>query len=135
MPDSKSTIGETMAQNLLMNPLKKDYVVIAGSPVPSDTVLDKSYFALLIPQGKWMYSVAGQGSLLYTLQNRMRDSAIEATFSSMVKVAINTQLIKTGQASSVKTQNTETTPTGSANNISVAPAALTLSSQLNFSGV
>jgi len=124
-----------MAQNLLMNPLKKDYVVLNGSPVASDTVLDKAYFALMVPQGQWMYSVAGQGSLLYTLQNRMRDAGVEATFSTMVKNAINAQLIQTGQASGVNTQNTETTPTGSANNIAIAPAATTISSQLNFTGV
>lgn len=124
-----------MAQNLTMDPLKKDYVVKNGSPVPSDTVLDKAYFALMIPQGKWLYSVPGQGSLLYTLTNRMRDQNLEATFSSMVKDAINTQLVNTGQANDVGTQNTETTPTGSANDINVTPAATTLSSQLNFSGV
>jgi len=118
-----------------MNPLKKDYVVVNGSPVPSDSILDKAYFALTIPQGQWLYSVPGQGSLLYTLENRLRDQNLEVTFSSMVKNAIDTQLIQTGQATAVSTQNTEATPTGSANNIYVTPAATTLSGQLNFSGV
>jgi hypothetical protein len=122
-------------QNLLLNPMKKDYVVLNGRPVRSDTVLDKAYFALMIPQGQWLYSVPGQGSMLYTLANRLRENNLEVTFSSMVKAAIDKQLVSTGEASGVTTANTETTPTGSANKISLAPSAMALSSQLNFVGV
>lgn len=41
-----------MAQNLQIDPVTKDYVIVNGSPVASDRVLEACYFALLIPQGK-----------------------------------------------------------------------------------
>lgn len=124
-----------MGQNLKMNPIKRDYMVVNGSPVPSDDVLDQAYFALLIPSGKWQYGVAGQGSLLYTLENQLRTTTIEQQYQSMVQNAIDAQMIQTGRALSQTTVNTQATPTGTANTTTIVPAATQISSQLGFSRV
>lgn len=124
-----------MSQNLAMNPQAKDYVVKNGSPVPSDAIEDKAYFAITIPQGKWQYGEAGQGSLVYTLQNKLRTSSIEQTYASMVNNAIEKQLIDTGQATDVQTTNTQSTSTGTLNNTQVTPSAIPISGSLGFSGV
>ena len=58
-----------MAQNIQIDPVKRDYVFSNGSPVPSDRVLEACFYAMLIPQNITMYPYlqSGQGSLLYTL--------------------------------------------------------------------
>lgn len=124
-----------MSQNLAMNPQAKDYVIVNGSPVASDAIEDKAYFAITIPQGAWQYGQTGQGSLIYTLQNKLRTSSLEQTYASMVNNAIEKQLIDTGQATDVQTTNTQATATGTLNNTQVTGAAIPISGSLGFSGV
>lgn len=124
-----------MAQNLQLDPVKKDYVVINGSPVPSDRVEEASYFALAIQQGKWLYGQVSQGSQLYTLLNQKRTAAIDQLFATYSQDAIKRNVIDTGKASAVQTGNIATSRTGTSNQIEVIPASSQLSNQLNFSPV
>lgn len=124
-----------MAQNIAMIPQSKDYKVVNGSPVKSDSILDSAYFAITIPNGRWMYGQPGQGSLVYTLANKLRSSSIEQQYASMVDSAITTQLVNTGQATEVDTENTQATPTGTANTTNITQAATSTSGQLGFVGV
>jgi phage gp46-like protein len=121
-----------MSQNLKMDPVKKDYVLDKGSPIPSDRIEEAAYFALTIPQDKWTYSEPGQGSLLYTLAGQKRDSSVEQKFASYAKDAINRQLIATGQATDSAIQNTESSNGATKNNIKIVPAQTQLSDQLEF---
>lgn len=124
-----------MAQNLQLDPVKKDYIIVNGSPVPSDRVEEASYYALNIPENKWLYGVGGQGSLIYTLQNIKRTSSLEQTFAAYATDAINRQVIAAGKATNVKVVNTGISNTGSTNTIGVVPASIQLSDQLNFVSV
>lgn len=124
-----------MAQNLLLDPTKKDYVVTDGSPSGSDRVHEKCYYALLIPQGKWLYGVVGQGSLLYTLPSQKRSGSLEQTFAQYTTDAIKRQVINVGDATAVSVKNLQATRTGTSNEIDVVPANKQLSSQLNFNPV
>ena len=124
-----------MAQNLQIDPKKRDYVFVNGSPVASDRVLEACYYALLIPQDKWLYGQTGQGSLLYTLANRKRAAAVEQNFASYATDAINRQVVAAGKASAVQVQNLSTSRTGTSNQVEVIPSNVQLSSQLNFISV
>lgn len=124
-----------MAQNLQIDPKTKDYVMVNGSPVASDRVLEACYFALLIPQGKWLYGQVGQGSLLYTLQNQKKAASVEQTFAAFASDAIKRQVVDTGQATSVAVHNVQQTPTGTVNEIDVVPKSTQLSQQINFVSV
>lgn len=124
-----------MAQNLEIDPTKKDYVVVNGSPVPSDRVEEACYIALTIPQGKWLHGVAGQGSLLYTLQNKKRTANIEQLFSSYARDAINSQVVETGKASAVAVKNIDSSREGTSNQIEVKPSQVQLSEQVKFNPV
>ena len=124
-----------MAQNLLFDPVKKDYVFTNGSPTPTDRILEKTYYALMIPQGKYLYEENRQGSLLHTLEGIKRTSDIEQQFSSYSKEAIDRQLIQTGQATEVEVENLEATKTGTSNSISVTPSAVQLSTEFDFVSV
>lgn len=124
-----------MAQNLQIDPVTRDYVLENGSPIPSDRVEEASYFALAIPQDKWVHGVPGQGSLLYTLQNAKRSGAIEQQFAAYAMDAINSQVVAVGKATAVKVQNIAASRTGTSNKIEVIPAATQLSEQLNFVSV
>lgn len=124
-----------MAQNLIFDPVKKDYVVENGSPLPSDRVLEAAYYALLIPQGKWIYGEPSQGSLLYKMLNQKRKSSSEQQFSSIVKEALDRQLVKTGIASGTEFITTETTRTGTAAEIKVAKNEQLISDEFSFDGV
>lgn len=121
-----------MAQNLQMNPTARDYIVVNGSPVPSDRVLEACYYALLIPRNKWLYGAPGQGSLLYTLEGVKRTASIEQEFAAFASDAIQTQVVDTGQATAQAVQNLAATPTGTVNQIGVVPSNTQLSNQLNF---
>jgi hypothetical protein len=126
-----------MAQNLQLDPngalgLAKDYVVVNGSPVPSDRVLEATYYALEIPQGQWIYGIVSQGSLLYTLQNVKRTASIEQQFAGFSQAAILANVITPGKATASQVTNQQATPTGTENLIAVQPANTQLSSQLNF---
>lgn len=124
-----------MAQNLQVNPVTRDYVTENGSPVPSDRVFEACYYALLIPQSKWLYGQVGQGSLLYTLQNVKRTSSIEQLFAAFASDAIRRQVVDNGQASSVSVKNLQQTPTGTVNEIDVVPKNTQLSQQFKFVSV
>lgn len=124
-----------MAQNLKFDPAKRDYVVVNGSPVPSDDVKDAAYIALLIPKNKWLYGTPDQGSYLYTLANQKRTSSVEADFAAYTKDALTIQLVKTGKATEFATRNLDATPTGTSNQIGVVPNETQLSNKLKFVGV
>lgn len=124
-----------MAQNLKMDPAKRDYVVVNGSPVPSDDIQDAAYFALLIPEGKWLYGTPGQGSKLWTLYNAKRTGAIEQNFASYARDAIKRQLIDTGKATDVAVLNRQATPTGTLNDIGVVPNESQISNLISFDPV
>jgi len=124
-----------MAQNLQLDPIKKDYVVVDGSPVPSDRVLEAGYYALQIPQGKRLYGETGQGSNLYTLEGIRRSASIEQRFATISNEAIDRQLIKTGKATAVQTVNLAVSRTGTSNQIQIIPNNVQLSDQLNFISV
>lgn len=121
-----------MAQNLQLDPVKKDYVVENGSPVPSDRVEEACYYALTIPEGNWLYGVSGQGSLLYTLEQKKRANDVELKFATYSTDAIKRQVVATGKASDVAVRNLAVSPTGTSNQIEVIPAQSQLSNQLNF---
>ena len=124
-----------MDQNLVLDPVKKDYVLKNGSPVASDRVYESSYYALLIPRGRWIYGGANQGSLLHTLYGAKRSGSIEQLFSSFTDEAIKSQLIDTNLASKTKTSNIEASRSGSSNNISVAQVSSPTVEQFSFIGV
>lgn len=123
-----------MAQNLKLDPQKKDYIFANGSPIASDSVLEAAYYAIKIPQNKYLYGQEGQGSLLYTLKGK-RDSSIEQQFASYAKAAIDKQLIETGQAKAVSITNIETTRYGTSNEIDIVPSEVQISNELNFVSV
>jgi phage gp46-like protein len=124
-----------MAQNLQLDPVKKDYVVVNGSPIPSDRVEEASYIALTIPQGQWLYGQTSQGSQIYTLQNQKRNATIEQLFATYSEDAIERNVIVPGKGTAVQAQNIATSRTGTSNQIEVIPAASQLSNQLNFTSV
>lgn len=121
-----------MSQNLMLDPVKRDYVIVDGSPVPTDRVLEKCYFALRIPENAWLYGVAGQGSLLYTLQNAKRTSNVEQQFAEYSRDAIKRQVINTGDATDTQITNLSSSRTGTSNQIEVIPSQVQLSAQLDF---
>lgn len=123
-----------MAQFLKMDPTRRDYVLDKGSSVPSDSVLEASYFAVMIPQN-WLYGDGIQGSLVYTLRGQKRSANVEQRFQDYAKAAINSQVVATGKAASVTATNLEATRTGTSNKLSVVPAESQLADQLNFNPV
>ena len=124
-----------MSQNLVLDPTKKDYVVENGAPIGSDRVLEASYYALLIPQNNWLYGTTGQGSLLYTLANQRRVSSIEQQFATYATEALKRQVIDKGIGTADQVANESVSRMGSSNKIEVIPAAVQVSTQLNFSAV
>lgn len=124
-----------MAQNLELDPTAQDYVIVNGSPVPSDRVEEATYFALLIPQGKGLYQDSSQGSLIYTLQNQKRSSIVDQQFAAYSQDAIQRNVIQPGKATASQVYNIQATPTGTSNQINVIPSQTQLSSQLNFTPV
>ena len=124
-----------MAQNLVFDPVKKDYVFTNGVPTPSDRVLEATYYALAIPQNQYLYGEDGQGSFLYTLKNQKRTSSIEQQFASYAKDAVDRQVVKTGLATSVDVSNIATSETGTLNEIDVKPSTNLLSNEFNFTSV
>jgi phage gp46-like protein len=125
-----------MAQNLQLDPLKRDYVLGQnGSPIASDRVEEAVYFALTIPQNAWLYGTPNQGSNLNQLENVKRTLSIEQQISAYASDAIERQVIATGQATAAQVRNLEATRTGSLNKIEVIPAQVQVSDQLNFVSV
>lgn len=124
-----------MAQNLQIDPVKRDYVFVNGSPVPSDRPLEACYIALTVQRNRWLYGAPGQGSLLWTLQNEKRSSHIEQQFSSLATQAIDANVIQEGKASAVQVKNIQTTRTGTLNEIDVIPSQQKISQQINFVSV
>jgi phage gp46-like protein len=124
-----------MAQNLQIDPASRDYVVVNGSPVPSDRVEEAAYIAMTIPRGLWLHGDPGQGSELWRFQKVKRTSAIEQQFAERTKDAIITQLIAQGKAKAVAVGNIDNWRTGTSNKVQIIPAAAALSSQLAFEPV
>jgi phage gp46-like protein len=124
-----------MAQNLIFDPVKKDYVFTNGVPTPSDRVLEASYYAIAIPQGKYLYGDVGQGSYLYTLTGVKRTSSIEQQFFSYAKDALERQVIATGQATKVDVSNLEANKFGTSDQIDVTPSAVQITNEFNFISV
>lgn len=122
-------------QNLKFIPQTGDYDTVQGSPVPSDSILDKAYIALKIPQTKYLYGGTTQGSLLWTLERLKRSSSIDQQFASLAKAAIQAQLIDTKQATGQAVTNLQATRTGTSNLIEIVPAATQLSNEFNFNSV
>lgn len=120
-----------MGQNLEFDPVKRDYVFQNGSPL-TGSILEACYYALAIPENNWLYGIAGQGSLLYTLQNVKRTTSIEQTFASFTRDAITSQIINTNQATDVGIKNLQATRTGTSNQIEVIPESQPFSNQINF---
>jgi phage gp46-like protein len=123
-----------MAQNLQLDPTKRDYVVVNGSPVASDRVEEASYIALAIPQGAWLYGTADQGSLLWTLEQK-RLTTTEQKYASYATDALKRQLIDKGLASAAQVGNIAASRTGTSNQIEVIPSAKQVSTQFNFNAV
>lgn len=121
-----------MAQNLKLDPAKRDYVTVNGSPVPSDRIEEKTYYALLIPETKWLYVEPGQGSLIWTLEGKKQAPSTEQQLSAFAQDAIKRQLIANGQATSSEVTNIEQTRGGTSNLIRVVQSQTDLSDQLNF---
>lgn len=121
-----------MSQNLLFDPVKKDYIFENGSPVPTDRILEAAYFAIQIPKGAWVNGSPDEGSYIYTLANRKRTASIEQEYAAYAEQAIQSQLINTGKASAVQVFNLQTTRTGTENEIDVTPASTQLAQQLSF---
>lgn len=124
-----------MAQNLQLDPVKQDYVIENGSPVPTDRVLEACYYAMLIPENNWLYGVPGQGSLLYTLEKTKRNASVEQQFSAYTQAAINSQVIAPGKATASQVSNLSVSRNGSSNQVSVIPSNVQLSGQLSFNPV
>lgn len=124
-----------MMQNLLFDPVKRDYVFKDGAPIPTDRVLEPCYYSLMIPQNKWLYGQEGQGSLLYTLMNAKRTAAVEQLFASYSRDAIQRQVIDTGLATAVSFKNLDMSRTGTSNQLNVTPSKVQISAELNFVSV
>lgn len=120
-----------MAQNLTLDPMKRDYVVVNGSPVPTNRVEEKTYFALTIPQGKWLYGEENQGSLLWTIQQK-RSSTVDQTYASFARAAVQAQVLDVGDATNLNVRNLEATKTGTLNQIDVTPSQVQVSDQFDF---
>jgi hypothetical protein len=113
-----------MAQNLQIDPEKKDYEVKNGAPIATDRVFESVYIALLIPQGRWIYGLPDQGSLIDSLERSKHDSAFEQKFAAYAQSAIKSQVIGTGKATASQVKNLSTSRTSSVNAIGVVPAVL-----------
>lgn len=124
-----------MAQNLQMDPMKRDYVLKDGSPIPSDRSEEAVYFALLIPQGKWLYGNPNQGSLLYLLQNSKRTNAVEQSFASYASDAVKRQVLSAGIVKDVKVTNLAASRSGTSNEIAVIPNNSRQAEDLTFISV
>lgn len=115
-----------------IDPVTRDYVVVNGSPIEPDRILEACYYALVIPQGAWLHGNPEQGSLLWTLANSKRNGNVEQQFSSFAQEAIKRQVIATGKATAQQLKNIQATRSGTNNQIEVIPAQTQLSQQLNF---
>ncbi len=124
-----------MAQNLMLDPTAQDYVLVNGSPVPSDRMEEATYYALQIPQGKGLYQTVNQGSQLYTLENIRRNSAVDQQFATLAQDAIKRNVIEPGKGVASQVENITYSRTGTSNQIEVIPAQTQLASQLNFTPV
>lgn len=124
-----------MSQNLRLDPLKKDYVLQNGSPVPTDEVQEAAYYALMIPRDHWMYGESGQGSELYKFKNAKRISSTEKLFADRVIDALYTQLVSPGIASFVDVKNLDSNRNGTSNEIDIVPNEQNIATALGFKGV
>lgn len=124
-----------MSQNLVIDPKKRDYVFVNGSPLSTDRIFEKAYYAIVIPRDQWLYGNPGQGSLVHTLQNVKRSASIEQQLASYIDTALQDQLINTGEAQAQQVTSKSQTTTTSENNIQIVPAQNNITDQFNFTGV
>lgn len=106
-----------------------------GSPIPSQRIHEDVYFALTIPQGKWLYGTPGQGSRLHELIGVKRTEKTERIFSTLAMNAIQRQIIDTGKASQALISTVESGQFGISNQIEVEPQMKDFASILNFRSV
>jgi phage gp46-like protein len=121
-----------MGQNWKFDPVKRDYVLLNGAPVPTDEIEEVTYFVLMIPRGQWLYGAAGQGSELYQFQNAKRLPNTEQLFAARVNEAVQNQIIAAGKAQAVAVSNLASSRSGASNQISITPLSTQISTQLNF---
>lgn len=124
-----------MSQFLQMDPVKRDYVSKNGSPVPSDRIEDRSYFALAIPRLNWLYGDEHTGSDLWLLPNAKRVPENDKLFAARAAQALTDQVINRGDATEVQVSNLATSRSGTSNQISIQPNQQSISTALAFSPV
>ncbi len=124
-----------MAQNIEIDPAKRDYVVENGSPVVSNRIHERAFYTLAIPRNAWLYGGPDLGSDLYRMRNAKRTADIEALFASRAMEAIESQLIKTGEASRAEVKNISGSRSGTSNNIDIEQNQESISTKLDFSPV
>lgn len=121
-----------MAQFLKFDPIAKDYVFVNGSPVETDDLDHRGYYALAVPKNNWLYGAVDQGSFLYTLINQKRSASIEQRFASFAGQALNDQLVVQGYASSSNITNLQATPNGTSNLIQIKSNTSATPPQFDF---
>lgn len=122
-----------MGQNWQIDPVTRDYVLVNGSPAPTDAVEDSAYFILKIPMGNWAYAEDDkQGSELWRFVRAPRTRNTEKLFASRVLSSLNSQMVATGKAREVRVSNIEATRDGTSNQIEIEPNTSQLSAQLKF---
>jgi len=126
-----------MSQNLMLEPSKKDYVVENGSPVATDRLYEKAYYALLIPRLRWLYGFgdAALGSDLYLFRNSKRVPESNQLYAARATRAIEQQLVANGEVSLVNVTNIASSRSGMSNNIALQPNQQSLSTRVAFDPV
>lgn len=89
-----------MAQNWLLDPTTRDYVLANGSPVETDSLLVPAYHRLRIQQGTWMYQPdANYGSRFSRLKKRVTGG--DASEVENIALLALQPMMDDGRASSV----------------------------------
>lgn len=118
-----------------MDPVKRDYVVVNGSPVASDRIYERAYFALAIPRLNWLYGSVHDGSDLYLFQNSKRVPETDRLYATRATQALNDQVVARGDATQVQVSNIASSRSGTSNEIDIQPNQKSISSVLSFSPV
>ncbi len=126
-----------MSQNLMLDPSKRDYVVPNGSPVATDRLYEKAYFALMIPRLRWMYGFgdASLGSDLHLFRNSKKVPESEQLYAQRATRAIEAQLVANGEVAAVNVTNIASSRSGMSNNIALQPNKQSLSTRVAFDPV
>lgn len=124
-----------MAQFLQMDPVKRDYVVPNGSPIPSDRIEERAFFALAIPRLNYIYGSEHDGSDLYLFENAKKIPETDRLYATRATQALNDQLVARGDATAVQVRNLSSTRTGTSNQIDIQPNQKSISTALSFTPV